>query len=471
MRAERQTKIICTIGPSVDTCAKIAKLVKNGMNCARLNFSHGTHESHLKTINRIKEVREANKLSLPLLLDTKGPEIRLMDFENGSTILKNGQEFTLDDSGKLGDNTRASITFGNLYKSLKAGDKIVIDDGKVSLKVKSVEKGKVHTIVTHGDKISNHKSMNIPNVSIAMDFMSEKDKSDLLFGIKNGVDFIAASFTRNKQDMIDMRKFLDDNGGKNIEIIAKIENNEGVKNFRDILSVADGLMVARGDLGVEIPFKDIPAVQKRMVSYCNNHGKIAIVATQMLESMVNNPHPTRAEVSDVANAIFDGATAVMLSGETASGKYPFEAVKIMSNISKSAFKSCYNKKTTIDLTEKVTSTQSICKSAIVCSNMINAAGIVVCTYSGQTAKYLSMFRPSIPVYCLVADQKGFNQLGLYYGTWALKVDKKNSPEEIVEMAKKIINDYGEKVKGKKIVLISGGHFSYNKTDTIQLFDI
>lgn len=470
---KRQTKIICTIGPSVDSVSKITKLVKRGMNCARLNFSHGTHESHLKTINNIREVRKLDNFSLPILLDTKGPEIRLTDFENGSVILKNGQEFTLDNTNELGNEKRASITFGDLYKYVKEGDKIVIDDGKVLLKVASVEKGKVHCVVIHGDKISNHKSMNVPNVSIGMDFMSEKDKSDLLFGIEQGVDFVAASFTRNKQDMLDMRKFLDDNGGSNIEIIAKIENNEGVRNFRDILTVADGLMVARGDLGVEIPFKDIPAVQKRMVSYCNKHGKIAIVATQMLESMVNNPRPTRAEVSDVANAIFDGATAVMLSGETASGNYPFEAVKTMSDISESAFKSSYNKKTAIDLSEKVDATQSICKAAIICSDMINAAGVVVCTNSGRTAKYLSMFRPNLPVYCLVAEEKGFHQLGLYFGTWALKVDKKNSPTEIVEMAKDMINEYGEKSKGKgkKIILITGDHFSYGKTDTIQIYDI
>ena len=470
---ERQTKIICTIGPSVDSVAKITKLVKKGMNCARLNFSHGTHESHLATINRIKEVRKVTPFSLPILLDTKGPEIRLVDFENGFTVLKNGQKFTLDSTGELGNNSRVSITFSDLYKYVKPGDKIVIDDGKVSLKVTSTEPGKVHTVVTHGDKVSNHKSMNVPNVSIGMDFLSERDKSDLLFGIQNGVDFIAASFTRTKQDMLDMRKFLDDNGGADIEIIAKIENNEGVKNFREILSVANGLMVARGDLGVEIPFKDIPAVQKRLVSYCNKHGKIAIVATQMLESMVNNPRPTRAEVSDVANAIFDGASAVMLSGETASGQYPFEAVKTMADISKSAFESSYNKKTTIDLSQKMTSTQSVCKAAILCSDMINAAGIVVCTNSGRTAKYMSMFRPYLPVYCLVADEKGCNQMGLYYGTWAIKVDRQNSPEDVVKMAKEMIAFYGTKARarGKRIILVSGDHFSYGKTDTIQIFNV
>ncbi|MCQ2791947.1 MAG: pyruvate kinase [Bacilli bacterium] len=468
---ERQTKIICTIGPSVDTVSKITKLVKKGMNCARLNFSHGTHESHLETINRIKQVRKAHHISLPILLDTKGPEIRLIDFADGFTVLKNGQKFILDNIDKPGDNSRVSITFKDLYKYVKPGNKIVIDDGKVSLKVTSTEKGKIHTIVIHGNKISNHKSVNVPNIPIGMDFMSKKDKDDLLFGIQNNVDFVAASFTRSKQDISEMRKFLDDNGGSKIEIIAKIENHEGVKNFRDILTVADGLMVARGDLGVEIPFKDIPAVQKRMVGYCNKHGKIAIIATQMLESMINSPRPTRAEVSDVANAIFDGASAVMLSGETASGNYPYEAVKTMSDISKSAFKSSYNKKTDIDLSEKADVTQGICKAAIICCNMINAIGIVVCTNSGRTAKYISMFRPDLPVYCLVADEKGFHQLGLYYGTLAIKVDRKNSPDEIVEMARNMISKYGEKAKGKKIILITGNHFSYGKTDTIQIYDI
>lgn len=468
---ERQTKIICTIGPSVDTVSKITKLVKKGMNCARLNFSHGTHESHLETINRIKQVRKTHYVSLPILLDTKGPEIRLIDFVDGFTVLKNGQKFTLDDTGKPGDNSRVSITFKDLYKYVKPGNKIVIDDGKASLRVTSTEKGKIHTVVTRGNKISNHKSMNVPNIPIGMAFMSEKDKADLLFGIQNNVDFVAASFTRSKQDISEMRKFLDDNGGSKIEIIAKIENHEGVKNFRDILTVADGLMVARGDLGVEIPYKDIPAVQKRMIGYCNKHGKIAIVATQMLESMVNSPRPTRAEVSDVANAIFDGASAVMLSGETASGNYPYEAVKTMSNISRSAFKSSYNKKTDIDLSETIGVTQGICKAAIICCDMINAVGIVVCTNSGRTAKYISMFRPNLPVYCLVAEEKGFQQLGLYYGTWAIKVDRKNSPDEIVKMAKNMISKYGAKAKGKPIILITGNHFSYGKTDTIQIYDI
>lgn len=464
----RQTKIICTIGPSVNTKAKIIKLFKSGMNCARLNFSHGDYKSHQHNIDMIKEIRNELGVALPILLDTKGPEIRVKQFENGCVTLKTGQTFTLDTLDKKGDNKRVGITFNKLADNVKVGTKIIVDDGKIELKVTKIDGSKVITRVIHGEKISDHKSINVPNTSIKMNYLSEQDKSDLLFGIKNKVDFVAASFSRSKQDMIDLRTFLDNHGGKKIEIIAKIENREGVRNYKKILEVADGIMVARGDLGVEIPFREIPTVQKTIVSYCNEHGKLAVVATQMLESMTQAPRPTRAEVSDVANAIFDGANAVMLSGETASGKYPFAAVKTMSKISESAFCSCYYRRDIFNIAVKNTLTEGVCKAAHRCADMIKASVITVCSNSGRTAKILSYFRPNIPIFALVADETGFNQLGLYYGVIAYKVKQGSTPEFVNNKAMEEIKKfYGKKYKGKRIVVISGDHFSYGKTDTMS----
>ncbi len=467
----RQNKIIATIGPSVNTVSRITELVKKGMNCARLNFSHGDYKSHQHNIDMIKEVRKKLNVPLPIILDTKGPEIRVKDFINGSAILKNGQTFILDNKNKLGDEKRVSITFNQLGKYVKKGTTIIIDDGHISLKVTKVDNDQVITKVIHGDKISNHKSINVPNVSIKMDYLSKKDKEDLLFGIKNKVSFIATSFARNKQDMVDLRKFLDDNGGKDIEIIAKIENGEGVKNYSEILEIANGLMVARGDLGVEIPFREIPTIQKKLINYCNENGKIAVVATQMLESMTNSPRPTRAEVSDVANAIFDGATAVMLSGETASGKYPFDAVKAMSNISKSAFESIFNNKCEIDIKCSYTTTEGVCKAACICADMVKADFITVCSYSGKTAKLLSNFRPNLPIFALVANDFGYHQLGLYYGVKAFQVKEDSSAKEVTKMALDSIKKYYTNSKGKRVVMISGDHFSYGKTDTVTVYEL
>ena len=335
----RKTKIICTIGPAVNSKEKLVKLIKCGMNCARFNFSHGTHESQKAMMDLLKEARAKLNKNVPILLDTKGPEIRLKDFENGFVMLKDGQEFILDDKEEmLGNEKRVAITYHKLAESLKPGKTILIDDGKINLKVVALNGHEVITKVMHGGKVSNHKSLNVPNVSIPMPYLSETDKSDLLFGISQGIDFVAASFARTRQDIQDMRDYLDANGGKNIEIIAKIENTEGVKNFQDILNVADGIMVARGDLGVEIHFKDIPTVQKIIIDKCNERGKLAVVATQMLESMTSSPRPTRAEVSDVANAVFDGSSAIMLSGETANGKHPTLVVKTMRHIADEAEK-------------------------------------------------------------------------------------------------------------------------------------
>lgn len=468
----RKTKIICTIGPAVNTKAKLIKLIKSGMSCARFNFSHGTHESQKAMMDLLKEARQETGLNVPILLDTKGPEIRFKNFENGSVELKEGQLFTLDDNEELlGDETRIGLTYHELAKAVKVGTKILVDDGKIELRVAKLDGSKVVTKVINGGKVSNHKSINVPNVSIPMPFLSEKDKADLLFGISQEVDFVAASFTRTKQDILDMRKFLDDNGGKKIEIICKIENTEGVKNFERILDVADGIMVARGDLGVEIPFNQIPSIQKTIIDKCNERGKLAVVATQMLESMTNSPRPTRAEVSDVANAVFDGATCIMLSGESANGKYPFEAVKTMSSIAESAEKSNHYKRQPIELKIRRDITQTTTKAAYEAAEYVRAKAIFVLSTSGHTAKDIAIFKPTIPVVALVAEERGCRQLNLYYDIIPFKVEKKNSQNELVDMAFEKVRSMKGIKKGDVVVVVTGTNFSNGKTDSILLYEV
>ncbi|MBR0294775.1 MAG: pyruvate kinase [Bacilli bacterium] len=468
----RKTKIICTIGPAVNSKEKLMKLIKCGMNCARFNFSHGTHESQKAMMDILKEARDKLHKNVPILLDTKGPEIRLKDFENGSIMLKDGQEFTLDDKEEvLGNEKRVAITYHKLGEALKVGKIILIDDGKVSLKVIKVNGSDVVTKVIHGGKLSNHKSLNVPNVSIPMPYLSDKDKGDLLFGISQGIDFVAASFTRTKQDIMDMRKFLDENGGQNIEIIAKIENTEGVKNFEDILTIANGIMVARGDLGVEIHFKDIPTIQKKIIDKCNEHGKLAVVATQMLESMTASPRPTRAEVSDVANAVFDGASAIMLSGESANGQFPFEAVKTMSAIAESAERSVYYEREAINYKINKDITQTVCKAAFEAAEYSHAKAIVVLSTSGATAKRVSLYKPTVPIIAFVAEEKGCRQLCLYYGVYPTKVEKKNTPDQVIAMGKEKIKDLNLAKKGDIIVLVSGTNFSHGHTDSVLLYEM
>ncbi len=468
----RKTKIICTIGPATNTVEKLVKLIECGMNCARFNFSHGTHESQKVTMDDLKEARRITGTEIPILLDTKGPEIRLKNFVGDKVTLVDGQEFTFDDQEDvLGDETRGAITYHELAHALKPGDTILVDDGKLEMKVISTEGNSVKTKVVHGGPVSNHKSLNIPNVAIPMPFLSEQDKSDLLFGIEQGVDFVAASFTRTRKDVEELRSFLDENGGSGIEIICKIENTQGVENYEDILQVADGLMVARGDLGVEIHYKDIPAIQKRMIDTCNKYGKIAVVATQMLESMTNSPRPTRAEISDVANAIFDGTTAVMLSGESANGKYPFEAVLAMSEIAESAEESNISKRKPSDYHIDIDITQTVCKAAFEAAEYVNAKAILVLSTSGHTAKAISMYHPSVPVIALVAEEEGCHQCSVYYDVYPHKVEKKNTPEEVVSMAKKIVSERNFVKKGDVVVLVAGTSFSYGHTDMVQLYEV
>ena len=432
----RKTKIICTLGPASDDENTLEQLLKSGMNIARLNFSHGTHEEHAEKIARFREVRDRLGVPAAVMLDTKGPEIRLRDFKNGSAIIENGAEYTLTTEDVLGDSTRATVSYADLPCQLLPGNRLLIDDGRVVLEVLDTTDTEVHTRVINGGKLSNHKGVNVPNVPLDMVYLSEDDKQDLLFGIKQDVDFIAASFARRAQDIIDMRKFLDYNGAHDIRIIAKIENIEGIENFDDILSHADGIMVARGDMGVEIAYERLPGLQKRFIRRCYQSGKMVITATQMLESMVNSPSPTRAEITDVANAVFDGTSAVMLSGESAMGKYPVLATQVMARIAEQAEYDAFDMGTyrrfEYDLDKETTN--AISDAACTTARDIHAKAIIAVTKSGQTARSMSKFRPKEPIVAATPEKKTFHQLALSWGVYPVLARYQNTSDDLFQHA-------------------------------------
>ena len=433
----RKTKIICTLGPAVDSDERITQIINAGMDCARLNFSHGTHEEQEVRLNRVRRIAGELNRHIPILLDTKGPEIRLKDFEGGSVIVEKGSLFTFDtDKETPGTRERIGLTYDKLAKNVEVGTRILVDDGKIDLKVTAIKGSKVICKVVTGGKLSNHKSINIPNVEIPMPYLYDVDKSDLLFGIEHNVEYIAASFVRCADDLKKLRKFLKDNGGQDIKIISKIENGQGINNFDEILELSDGIMVARGDMGVEINFEKIPAIQKMMIEKCNREGKIVVTATQMLESMTENPRPTRAEVSDVANAIYDGTTVIMLSGESAAGRHPVEAVRTMANIA-------VNAENTINYYEKYVDSSAdmepnlknaICASAYNAAKYLDAKAIVVLTRSGATANILSRFHPECPVIAATISERGRNQLNLVWGITPVAAENLDSADKFVEYA-------------------------------------
>lgn len=433
----RKTKIICTLGPAVDSDERITQIINAGMDCARLNFSHGTHEEQEVRLNRVRRIAGELNRHIPILLDTKGPEIRLKDFENGSVVVEKGSLFTFDtDKETPGTKERIGLTYDKLAKNVEASTKILVDDGKIELKVTAIKGSKVICKVITGGKLSNHKSINIPNVEIPMPYLNDVDKSDLLFGIEHNVEYIAASFVRCADDLKKLRKFLKDNGGQDIKVISKIENGQGINNFDEILELSDGIMVARGDMGVEINFEKIPAIQKMMIEKCNREGKIVVTATQMLESMTENPRPTRAEVSDVANAIYDGTTVIMLSGESAAGRHPVEAVRTMANIA-------VNAENTINYYEKYVDSSAdmepnlknaICASAYNAAKYLDAKAIVVLTRSGATANILSRFHPECPVIAATISERGRNQLNLVWGITPVAAENLDSADKFVEYA-------------------------------------
>ncbi len=452
----KKTKIVCTLGPSSCTKEVISAMYDAGMNVCRLNFSHGTHEEHAAKIKIIKELREERGIPLPILLDTKGPEFRTGRYENGKITLKSGDEFTFTTEQIIGNEKKVSVNYPYLCEVLKKGDTILLNNGLMSFTVTEVTDKDVKTVVVDGGETRDHKSMFFPNKDLKLDFLSEQDKSDILFGIEQGIDFIALSFVSEERNITEVRNFLKANHGEGIDIIAKIENTSGVKNLESIVKASDGIMVARGDLGVEMPYETIPNTQKRMIDVCRILGKRCITATEMLESMIHSPRPTRAEISDVANAVYDGTSAVMLSGETAAGDYPVEAVKAMAKIVEQAEKNDEYLQI-IPENEFVISSpvQALSHSACTLAKDLGAKAIVVCTHTGMTARMVSRFRPQIPIIGLTTNEKAFRKLALSWGVVPMMIDEFNSVDVLFYFAKESARKSGLVKKGEKVVLTGG----------------
>ena len=466
----RKTKIICTIGPASENEETLKKMCLAGMNVARLNFSHGTHEEQQKKIDLIKKVRTELNLPIAILLDTKGPEYRIRTFKDGKVHVNAGDKFTFTVDEVEGDEKRVSVNYKGLVKDLSVGDKILVNNGLVVFEVEELKGSNANCVCLVGGDLSNRKSMSFPNKVMTGPFLSDADKKDLLFGIQNGVDFVAASFVSNKQNVLDMRAFLDENGGADIEIIAKIENQSGVDNAEEILEACGGLMVARGDLGVEVPFVELPAIQKQLIHKCRLLGKRVVTATEMLESMIQNPRPTRAEISDVANAVYDGTSAIMLSGESAAGKYPVEAVATMAQIAERTeqhtsyrerfYKTEFKIRNNLDAISHAT-----CAMAI----DVDAKGIVVCSVSGKTAGMVSRYRCPTDIVGMTTDEKVWRRLNLSWGVTPVLADEYSSMDVMfyngLANAKKYLG-----LKEGDAVVLTGGPINGKRgnTNTIKV---
>lgn len=452
----RKTKIICTIGPASQNKETLTAMCKAGMNVARMNFSHGTYPEQQAKMDLVKEVRQELGLPIAIMLDTKGPEYRIRTFKDGKITLNEGDTFTFTTDEVEGDQTRVSVNYKKLTENLGVGDHILVNNGLVVCEVTAIEGADIVTKVLSGGVLSDRKSMSFPNKVMSGPYLSEQDKQDLLFGIQNEVDFVAASFVSSKSDMQELRSFLNANGGGNIELIAKIENRAGVDNIEEICEIADGVMIARGDLGVEIPFVEVPAIQKRLTSTCRMLGKRVITATEMLESMIQNPRPTRAEISDVANAVYDGSSVVMLSGESAAGKYPVEAVKTMADIcefteqhtsyQKRFYKADFRIRNTLDAVS-----HAVCAMAI----DVQAKGIVVCSVSGTTARMVSRFRCPVDIIGMTTDERIYRRLALSWGVTPVLAEEFTSQDVMffhaMASAKKVLH----LEKGDRVVLTGG----------------
>ena len=468
----RKTKIVCTIGPACESEEMLRKMMLSGMNIARFNFSHETHEYHKEKMDIVKKLRKELELPVAILLDTKGPEIRTGKLESDSVELKSGNEIVLTTEKITGNDKKVSVTYENLPRNLKQGNTLMIDDGLIELKVKEVKENNIICEIISGETLGNSKSVNIPGITIDMPYMSEKDKSDLLFGIENDVDFIALSFVRNPQDIKDVRRFLSSYGSYNIEIIAKIENTEGVKNIDDIINISDGIMVARGDMAVEIPFEELPHLQKMIITNCYSAGKKVITATDMLSSMIRHPRPTRAEITDVANAIYDGTSAIMLSGETAIGAYPLKSLETMGKIAEKT-ESCIDYKSYGEAVTPLKRLEANIANAIsnaTCraAHDLGAAAIIAVTLSGNSARLISRFRPDTPIIAVTPYEKTYMQLALSWGIIPLM-------NTYLENAQELFNDVAEKVvekgfvKDGDIIVITGStQRSSGVTNTLQV---
>ena len=451
----KKTKIICTIGPASENEETLTQMCKEGMNVARLNFSHGSHEEHQKKIDLIKKVREKLGLPIAIMLDTKGPEYRIKTFENGKITLAEGDTFTFTTDEVEGNQERVSVNYVYLIENLKVGDTIMVNNGLVIFEVVEIKKNDAICKVIAGGELSNRKSMNFPNKVMTHDYLSEQDQNDLLFGIQNEVDFVAASFVSTKKDVMDLREFLDANGGQDIDIIAKIENRAGVDNVEEICEIANGI-IARGDLGVEIPSMEVPAIQKYLINKCRLLGTRVITATEMLESMIHNPRPTRAELSDVANAVYDGSSAIMLSGETASGKYPVAAVKNMAEIAEYTEKQInYIKRFQTTEFEIRNNLDAISHSACSMAIDLKAKCMVVSSLSGCTVRMVSRFRCPVDIIGMTTSEKVWRKLNLSWGVTPVMCEEFNSMEVMfyhaMNQAKKVFNLQ----KGDNVVLTGG----------------
>lgn len=469
----KKTKIICTLGPAVDNPEILKKLILAGMDVARINFSHGNYQDQEARIETFKKVREETGKPVALLLDTKGPEIRIGKFENGAIELREGAIFTLVDEDILGDQTRVSITYKNLYNEVHIGTQILINDGLIKIEVIEIKGTDIICKVIDGGPLTNTKSINIPGMPINLPSPTDKDIEDIKFGIKSGFDYIAASFVRTPEDVLNIRKVLEENNGEHIKIISKIENRQGIDNFDKILEASDGIMVARGDLGVEIPMEEVPIRQKEFIAKCNKAGKPVVIATQMLESMVHNPRPTRAEVSDVANAVYDMASCIMLSGESAMGEYPVECVETMVKICEAIegslkyWKRFKNKEHDCDNTDyEYNLNYSTCSTAM----DLCAKAIFAYTDTGRTAKMLAGFMPQCPIYVITSNKEVCKQLSMVWNTNTILVEQKENIDDMIDEGIKIAKEKGY-IKEGDLVVIAGGasilaghkHAKLNKT--------
>lgn len=454
----KKTKIICTLGPASDNEEILSELIDAGMNVARLNFSHGTHEEHAQKIEKIKKVREIKNAPIPIMLDTKGPEFRIKTFAKGKITLKAGDEFTFTTKDIIGDNTKVSVSFEGICEQMNPGDKILLNNGLIVFEVVKVAKPDVICKTVIGGELSNRKSMFFPDKELKMTYLSEQDKADLKFGVEQGIDYVACSFVSKAQDIVDVRNWLKECGSPEgeIEIIAKIESRAGVNNLDKILDVCDGIMVARGDLGVEVPFEELPSIQKTIINSCRIRGKRSITATEMLESMIKQPRPTRAEISDVANAVYDGSSAIMLSGETAAGAYPVEAVKAMAKIAEQA-EANTSYIAHIDESEYHIKNlaEALSHSACTLAQDIGAKVIVVCTRTGGTARTVSRFRPMIDIIGMTTDARAYRKLGLSWGVIPVMSEEFYSVDVLFHYAKRAATETGLVKKGDKIVLTGG----------------
>ena len=452
----RKTKIVCTIGPASETEKIITGLCKAGMNVARLNFSHNTHEDHQRRIDLIKKVRSELKMPIAIMLDTKGPEYRIKTFAGGKINLNDGDKFTFTTEDIVGDETKVAVSYPNLPNELSIGDTILLNNGLLTFEVINIDGTNINCTVVIGGELSDRKSMSFPGKVMKQKYLSEQDKKDIAFGVQNDVDYIACSFVSKKQDLIDVHNYLKELNADDIELIAKIENQSGFDNIEEICEECDGIMIARGDMGVEIPFKMLPAIQKKLITKCRLLGKRVITATEMLESMISNPRPTRAEISDIANAVYDGTSAIMLSGETAAGKYPIESVKVMAEIAETTESNIHYNKRFHNAEFKIrNSVDAISHSTCGMAIDLEAKAIVACSLSGMTARMVSRFRPPVPILGLTTDERSWRRLALSWGVIPAMCERFSSTDVLFYTAKKIAEQDLNLNKNDKIIITGG----------------